>query len=364
MRLRVLHCPTNVGAHPQGLAVAERELGIDSVVVDFDETFFEYDVDRVLFPKQAGIVAREARRWRFLVEALRGYDVVHFNFGTSIFQRAFVGAPSSTASKRSLGAFYLRLLEHRDLPILRAARKAIFVTYQGSDARQMDDSRRRYDVTYAHDVPPDDLRSFIDDDKRRGIRAFDRYADRIFALNPDLLHVLPPRAEFVAYASVDPREWQVALPESDSPSLKIVHAPTDRIVKGTQYLIDAVERLRHAGLPIELSLVEGLSHTDARLVYERADLVVDQLLAGWYGGVAVEAMAMGKPVVAYLRHEDFEPLPAAMRADLLSSKRRRIRSKRYFARTACSLADRDASSECRVGSSSNVGTIHSRSRAR
>jgi glycosyltransferase involved in cell wall biosynthesis len=51
-------------------------------------------------------------------------------------------------------------------------------------------------------------------------------------------------------------------------------------------------------------------------VYEDADLVVDQLLVGWYGGLAVEAMALERPVVAYLREEDLGFLPPDMRAEL------------------------------------------------
>ena len=38
----------------------------------------------------------------------------------------------------------------------------------------------------------------------------------------------------------------------------------------------------------------------------QADLVVDQLLTGWYGALAVEAMALGKPVLCYLREEDLK----------------------------------------------------------
>jgi len=51
-------------------------------------------------------------------------------------------------------------------------------------------------------------------------------------------------------------------------------------------------------------------------MYRGADLVIDQVLAGWYGGLAVEVMAMGKPVLCYLREEDFINVPAAMIADL------------------------------------------------
>ena len=43
-----------------------------------------------------------------------------------------------------------------------------------------------------------------------------------------------------------------------------------------------------------------------RELIEQADLVVDQLLIGWYGGLAVEAMALGKPVLCYLRDDDLK----------------------------------------------------------
>ena len=56
-------------------------------------------------------------------------------------------------------------------------------------------------------------------------------------------------------------------------------------------------------LPVELEIVEGLHHDEARRRYERADIVVDQLNAGWYGLFAIEAMALGKPVVTFLHDE-------------------------------------------------------------
>jgi glycosyltransferase involved in cell wall biosynthesis len=57
------------------------------------------------------------------------------------------------------------------------------------------------------------------------------------------------------------------------------------------------------GLDVKLDIVEGLRHDEARGRYERADIVVDQLNAGWYGILALEAMALGKPVLSFLRPE-------------------------------------------------------------
>jgi hypothetical protein len=118
------------------------------------------------------------------------------------------------------------------------------------------------------------------------------------------------------YASVDLGEWRPTVAANTQGPLRIVHAPSSRGVKGTRYLVEAVEHLRSNGLAIELLLVENMSRGAARALYERADLAVDQLLAGWYGGFAVEAMALGKPVVAYIREPDLAFLPPAMREEL------------------------------------------------
>ena len=57
------------------------------------------------------------------------------------------------------------------------------------------------------------------------------------------------------------------------------------------------------GLDADLEIVEGLRHDEAFERYRDADIVVDQLNAGWYGILAIECMALGKPVVTFLHDE-------------------------------------------------------------
>jgi glycosyltransferase involved in cell wall biosynthesis len=183
------------------------------------------------------------------------------------------------------------------LPLLRRAGRTIAVTFQGDDARQGHGSPLAAAVGEGYYTPAGDAV------KRRTIAAFDRYADRIFFLNPDLGEVLPPRARFLPYASVDPNEWRPREPSPLPATPTIVHAPSHRGVKGTEHVLAAVERLQREGLPVELELVEGLSHAEAREAYERADILVDQLLVGWYGALAIELMALGRPVVCAIDEE-------------------------------------------------------------
>lgn len=266
--LRILHAPADVGGNARGLARAERELGLESDVAVFTPGPFGYEADIDL---DAGVdhplPVRFARRGRFLREALRRYDVFHFNFGQTLLQ------------VRQLG----RVVD--ELPLLRRLGKTVIVTYQGCDVRPFAECFCRQ-TTCAAEAP---YRQPAAD------RAL-RYADRVCYLNPDLGQWLPG-ARFVPYANVDVHAITPAPPVPEREEIVVVHAPTNRAVKGSRHVVETVEKLRGAGVPVRLELLEGVSHEEVRRRTAEADLVVDQLLLGWYGGFAVEAMALGKPVL-------------------------------------------------------------------
>ena len=196
----------------------------------------------------------------------------------------------------------------------RKRRLPVFVTFQGDDARQGEFCRKNFKISPVDHVDSNYYSAESDVEKRQRIEWFDRHSAGIFSVNPDLLHVLPARAKFVPYASVNPRDWSPVQAGNKRPLL--LHAPTHRGVKGTGRILEVVEQLRAKGVDFDFELVEGLTHAEARARYERADLLIDQLYAGWYGGLAVELMALGKPVVCYLRDRDFRFLPEGMTEEL------------------------------------------------
>jgi glycosyltransferase involved in cell wall biosynthesis len=318
--LRILHCPTTVGGNAQGLVRAERRLGLDSLAVAFEQNQFQFTTDEVLFRQDEPLVLREWKRWKFLWRALSRFDIVHFNFGRTIFPTGMpVSASAAGRTSRALASLRLacsRLLLMRDLPLLKAAGKGIVVTYQGDDARQGDFCRAHFAISPASEVEPGYYTTETDAHKRRAIEYMSRYADRMFSVNPDLLHVLPSRAQFIPYASVDLDEWKPVDPRPEPAAPVLLHAPSHRGVKGTRHVMAAVNRLRDEGVPFEFVLVENQPREKARAMYAGADLLLDQLLCGWYGGVAVECMALGKPVVAFMREGDLHFISSDMRRDL------------------------------------------------
>ncbi len=315
--MRILHCPNLIGGNPPGLARAERELGIASYCVAFQQNYLQYPVDEVLHLDQGKLRERETKRWRLLWRAIKEFDIIHFNFGETILPKDAIYTSGPINKRDWLYRHYARLFELRDLPLLKLAKKGIVVTYQGDDARQGDFSRAKFAISIANEVGPDYYSPETDRRKRIRIAQFAKYADRIFALNPDLLHVLPVGARFMPYGHIDLSEWQpIVKPITENQPPVVLHAPSHRGAKGTRFVMEAVDRLQREGIPFEFVLVEGLSHAEARKLYERADLLIDQLLAGWYGGLAVELMALGKPVICYLREEDLKFIPSAMCQEL------------------------------------------------
>jgi hypothetical protein len=192
--------------------------------------------------------------------------VFHFNFGQTLLQ------------VRQLG----QVMD--ELPLLRRLGKRVIVTFQGCDVRPFLHCfcrRPHCAATTGYRQPAAD-------------RAL-RYADRVLYLNPDLGRWLPG-GEFMPYASFDPRSVQ-PVPPIERDELVVVHAPTDRAVKGTRHVVEAVAALQAEDVPVRLVLLEGMTREQVVGAMADADVVVDQLLLGWYGGIAVEAMALAKPVV-------------------------------------------------------------------
>jgi len=190
------------------------------------------------------------------------------------------------------------------------------MTMQGCDVRLSAESSARNRHTPCHlgrcEAAPD-CRASIDARRRYLIDHVVPRADRVFVLNPELAHYVPGSV-FMPYCSVDVEAFEPTWPTT-SGKATILHAPSDQSIKGSALVIAAVEKLKRK-YDIEFILVKGVPYQEALKLYRRADLIIDQLYSGWYGGFAVEAMAMGKPVGCYIRGQDLQVLPESMRNEL------------------------------------------------
>ena len=83
--------------------------------------------------------------------------------------------------------------------------------------------------------------------------------------------------------------------------LRLIHAPNHRALKGTDHILKAVADLRGEGIAIELTIAEGVPNEKMQSLIQAADVVLDQLVLGWYAMFAIEGMALGKPVICHIR---------------------------------------------------------------
>jgi glycosyltransferase involved in cell wall biosynthesis len=242
--LRVTLCPVNTAGVPWTNTQALRRRGIDARLVVFERYKLHPEADESLeIPSNSLLLSRQARQWTALARLLPRTDIFHFHFGLTLVPQSL------------------------QFPILRAARKKSVMHYLGSDIR----GKTPAQLSYGKKADAEIVGSY---DAIRWV--------------PEA-EVIPPGIDL---AAIEPT------PPSDRERPLIVHAPSSRRRKGSEHVIVAVD-----GLDADLELVEGLHHDEAFERYRAADIVVDQLNAGWYGLFAIEAMALGKPVVTFLHDE-------------------------------------------------------------
>jgi hypothetical protein len=303
--MRILHGPVNVGNQPWCLSRAERALGHSSDVVVNYGTWLGYPADKTLSEYARNTWAARLRRQVFALTAPLKHDVIHYYFGRSFMLWDDFGVVLGRSPDEDRKAL-------RDVHLARKLGRTLIMTLQGCDARQAQRSNASNAITMCK---PDGCPAYgacitgIDATRRAMIETLLPLMDRVFYLNPELGHLVPG-GTFMPYANVDVEGQEVFAPRPGRRP-RIVHAPSNGGIKGTPLVLAALERLK-ARFDFELILIENTPHAEAMKLYQSADMAIDQVLAGWYGGFAVELMAMGKPVAAYIREEDRAFVPPAM----------------------------------------------------
>ncbi|WP_147406495.1 glycosyltransferase family 4 protein [Pseudomonas reidholzensis] len=274
---RVLHGFGPSAGQPAMMASALRSIGVDACNVVMGYNKFSYPSD-YNFP-DAGV----ADKCRMLADLGGQADVIHIHAITLFFNKGMPRFPMGT-----------------DLLALKAAGKRIVIHFRGSEIRMASLFAANNPYHYVNDDPERLMAKFPESSQIAYVAMCRALADELVVSDPEL-------ATYVPDASVIPRvidfnTWKyVGIQKSDRPL--VVHAPSRRGVKGTEHVLKAVEALKLEGLDFDFVLVENLSQSEARAVFEKADIIVDQLRIGWYGVLAVEAMALGKTVVSYVRDD-------------------------------------------------------------
>ena len=282
-RMRIVHAPREIAGQMGILASALRKLGHQAHAISFSGHEFGYEGSKILWkevPTSSWI--RRTQRLNLFLALLAEYDVFHFHFGLTIMPHFW------------------------DLPVLAATGKRMAMHFWGSDIRRL--SIAAQGNPYVERIGPTD--SEQEARTLRTVRKLGRLIKTAFVADEELAQYIRDEFQQVIRVpqAIDLSMYPFLPPSKTSGRPLVVHAPSRRAIKGTSYVLEAVEKLSEQ-YDFDFVLLEGKNHAEALSVYQRADVVIDQLLLGTYGILAVESMALGKPVLSYIREDIREKYP-------------------------------------------------------
>jgi len=269
-KLRILHAPYEIAGQAYTISRAQRKLGYESDVIVFNRSPFGYKPDVNLNLSQYRFFLYDFVRLNAFLKFALKYDVFHFHFGESFLKFNF------------------------DLPILRFLGKKVVMQYWGSDVHQTD-ILPKY-TNWTKETIAKIYPGKGDDTKRKKLAKIARWANQTIVGSYALL---PYTKESMVISQAIDLESLPFIGAKAKKEITIVHASTDKDIKGTDQILEVVEKLKKAKFPIKFVLVENKKRRKALEIYKKADILIDNVLQGHYGIFAIEGMALGKPVVCF-----------------------------------------------------------------
>lgn len=240
------------------------------------QTHFKMPVDFLLVFSSNSIKSL-FQRILYFIKILPRYDIFHLNFAEAFF-------------------FY-----PLNLILLKLFGKKIVVTFRGIDVQTDLEflPKRLYEKIPAQKWPLYYQMQFLGVNLAKKIRRkfFTFFADKVILTGPFLASSVSRFDKIIPYA----REIKTLEKfKKNYQKVRVLHVPSDSVVKGTEIIEKSFKNLSKKYPKIDFKILQKIPREQLLQEIANADILIDQLLIGWYGGQAVEAMAMGKIVMAYL----------------------------------------------------------------
>ncbi len=277
---RIFHGPATIGGIAWYLAHWQRKKGILSDCIVYGDYGFRQLHHIKLNIRDHGFLRRQLVRIFLCFFCIVHYDIFHFYFAETL------------------------LPFNLDLPLLKLFRKKIVMTYCGSEIRliKVEEKRNRYAhlLRISRDHPRFDQRKIFK------MRWHNLWVDRFIAVR----NLYAFAQTVIPKEKIKSRPWlnlgvdlaKIPLEEDVTTNVipEIIHAPSEKGIKGTVYVTKAIEELKKRDLKFKYRTLHGVPNNQVQEIIQNADIVVDQFLLGGIGTLAFEGMGMGKPVVGYV----------------------------------------------------------------
>ncbi|MEA2748781.1 MAG: hypothetical protein QOI41_2924 [Myxococcales bacterium] len=190
-----------------------------------------------------------------------------------------------------------------DLAIARVLGKPAVVEFAGSDIRKpsIESEDNPY---YVRALPTYEYREWETDENSdrtqtrfaaAGCEALVSCPSLLAYLEDDIFPIQHLVRQRIVVSDFEPR-----FPDPHTTRPLVVHATTAPVGKGTAAVLAAVRALE-ADHDFEFVLLQGVTRADALRTIQSADIYLDQFMIGAHGAAALEAMALGTPVIGWIK---------------------------------------------------------------
>lgn len=267
--MKILHAPFNIAGQASIISRAQRQIGHQSDVLIFYDNNFGYENDFDLKTKTTN-------KWKikfvflfYFIKAVSQYDILHFHSGHGLLPR---------------------LLDFYCYTILK---KKTVMHYWGSDVIQSDIAKKY--TLFTDEIFKKVYPTLNNEKKRAQLRWMESKVDATIVGDFSLLPYSP--TSIVIRQAINLKKIKDIRPQTKKNTpLKILHAPTKKDLKGTSIIESIVAKLK-TKYKISYERIENLPNQQALQKYAEADIIVDDILQGPYGILAIECMALQKPVI-------------------------------------------------------------------
>lgn len=153
-----------------------------------------------------------------------------------------------------------------------------------------------------------------DEINKRNLRIIKRYADLVIGSGFTKPHIKNQKNIKWKSFDLDAYNPNIKVPNNylipKSNTFKILHSTSlkgrdlnGKNIKGSDYIVAAVERLIGEGFNCELIRITDVSSVNMKYIQVQSDLIIDQLIYGHWGSTSLEGIALGKPVICYFNKE-------------------------------------------------------------
>lgn len=230
--------------------------------------------------------------FRFFIYSLFKYDVFHFFSGETLLTRK---------------------LRPFELWTYKLFGKKIIMHFVGADIRS-----EKYLEEKRNDLTPylkgQQLQNNLSEPyQQKLIEDARKYSDKIIVSTPDLLQIIPEADYVPVFLNFNDINTDADNSQMLSGKIKILHSPSGFTTKGSEYIHEVLKSIQKKFDNIEIIIpfdenrstkkAYALTRYELLETLGKTDIVIDQMLIGWYGLKSIEALSKGCEVICFIEEE-------------------------------------------------------------